>query len=273
MSADEQLPQIADNARTVREVVDASNPRLFFTPNDAEDETGLYNLLDQIIRQSVSEADRFGLRLDPNRPIETMDQTFLHNADISQVYNTARGLVLGYGVDIGMMVSIFNHNEARTPVGPDVDAIRIYIDEKCEENCMQIMLNARLYVLSPFKTWQQLRIWTRNRRFRCMDAMNWLTSHPLPFSLDLFARLTWDDEYLNHEEDELDYMLYKYHFHTRLCIANTFIRLLLLVCGTASFMTEEDARHMFKGRPFATQDDAVAFLVRMKDNILVYTTE
>jgi len=82
--------------------------------------------------------------------------------------------------------------------------------------------------------------------------------------------LTWPNKYLNHEENELDNMLYKFQFVTRTILANVFIRLILLVCGTASFLDHDGAAHMFRGKSFASHEEAISFLKKVADNVKVY---
>ena len=93
------------------------------------------------------------------------------------------------------------------------------------------------------------------------------------FSLDLFARLIWGDHYLNNENDELDRMLFKYTEEARLTIANLFLRLILFVCGTVSFLDATDTKYMFHWLAFPGQDAAEAFLQQVRNNIEIYQGE
>ena len=264
----DDLPEIAEDALSLLEIVKSQRQPLFFTTMLEEDEEELYKQLDKFVRDSCKEGENYGLYVPENTAIQDLTPEALMTTDITQVYNARRGTVLGFGIDIGMMLNIFRLTRAAN----DPRVIRQYILEKSMENKLNVMMNTRLYILIPMLEDTKLRIWTRYRRFRCMDAMNWLAPHPMPFSLDLFGRLIWPDEYLNFENDELDRVLYKYTDEARLVYANIFIRLILFVCGTVSFLDATDAQYMFHGRHFPGQDGAAAFLRRVKDNIEIYSS-
>ena len=81
----------------------------FFTLLDGEQEQATYENMAKYINSSCTDKDPYGFHFDPKKPIEEIDLQFLQNADITQCFNVKRGTVLGFGVDIGMMVFIFNN--------------------------------------------------------------------------------------------------------------------------------------------------------------------